>query len=105
MSSPSPDELARALVAIEHHNQIATAQSTAAADIGAAKAYDLAHVTRTVMRETVQLSQLEEVMATAVPSAAGRLRTICDVAALCLTRVAVDGTAQAMLTDGGREVR
>lgn len=100
-SSSSPDELAKALAAIEHDGQITAAKSTAAAEAGAARAFELGLVVRAAMRETAQLGELERGLGAGAPSAAGRLRILADIAAVSFAKVVVDGTAQVMLADMG----
>jgi hypothetical protein len=99
--NPSPDELARALVAIEHAGQITAAKTTAAGEAGAARAFELGMVVRAAMRATAQLGEFERGLAAGAPSAAGRLRILADIAAVSFAKVVVDGTAQVMLADMG----
>lgn len=105
MTTPSPDVLAKALAAIEHGGQIATARSAADSDAGVARAYDLAYVARVAMRETVRLTQLERELAISVPGAAARLRVIGDAAAVCFAEAVVNGTARTMTARTGRDDR
>ena len=100
-SSPSPDDLDRELVAIEHAGQIGSAKTTAASEAGAARAFELGIAVRAAMRETARLGELERGLAAGAPSAAGRLRILADIAVVSFGKVVVDGTAQVMLADMG----
>lgn len=99
--TPNPDELARALAAFEHWGQTNIALSDKVSETGMARAWDLASVARTAMREAARLGQLEaELTESSAPMATARVRLIADVAAVCLAALVTDA-ARAMLTDWG----
>jgi hypothetical protein len=97
MSPHSPDDLARALVAVEHASQVVEAKTRKASEAGTSRAFELGLVVEAAMRETARLAQRERAFAVAVPAAAGRLRILADLAAVSFAKVVVDGTARMML--------
>jgi hypothetical protein len=96
--SPDPDELARALAALEHRGQVRIAQSEKVSETGVTRLWELGTVARVAMRETARFAQLEAELNASAPLAAARLRLVSDVAAVCAAAL-VAHTARAMLTD------
>lgn len=99
--TPDPDELARALAAIEHRGQVNAALSDAVAESGMARVWDLGSVARGALREAARLAQLEAELAAQLPGAAPRLRFIADITAVCLAELVAH--AAATMTAGARD--
>lgn len=96
-TSPSPDELARTLAAIEDRSKIAAKRSGAVAEEAMNQVWDLTAVVRTAVRETEHLADLERGAADTAPRATRRLRLIADVAALCFAEIVAE-TSRTMRT-------
>ena len=99
--TPNPDELARALAAIEHRGQVNAALSDAVAEAGMARVWDLGSVARGALREAHRLTQLEAELTATAPDAADRLRFIADVAAVALAELVAH--AARTMTAGARD--
>jgi hypothetical protein len=91
----------RALATIDAGRRVAVADAQATAAVASARLDSLTEITRAAVDEVASLSRWEGELAEWAPSAAGRLRTVLDVAAVNYALV-IDTTTDALTTERGQ---
>ncbi|MCA1702901.1 MAG: hypothetical protein LC808_06360 [Actinobacteria bacterium] len=90
MSKREARYLGRELSRVSTEGRLEAAEINKQAELQAERIRALGYVGKSAMHEVTLLSQLEQQLAALVPSAAGRLRGIDDIAALAMADVVTD---------------
>jgi DNA-binding ferritin-like protein len=90
MSKREARYLGRELTRLNNDGLIEAAEINKEAELQAERIRALGYVGKTAMHEVTLLSQLEQQLAALVPSAAGRLQGLDDLAALAMADVVTD---------------